>query len=151
MRECHRVQLKITYFFPWAWKNKRLSSSESVSPNCYYSYLKTSPLTFWSTSTWAELSKGVRELGIWNFPVHSMWTKQKSPRAALVSLSLTLKVKLQKTKKAKPPFSLQPIPRTNHRRSMLLALSQDTDVFSLKKYLPTSQQPAQHQAWSPPS
>lgn len=50
---------------------------------------------------WAELSKGVRQLGIWNFPVHNLGTKQKSPHAALVSLSLTgwiLNFKRQKSK-----------------------------------------------------
>ena len=89
MRECHRVQLKITYFFLGLEKNKRLSSSESVSFNYYYSSLKTTPLTFWSTSTWGGLSKRVRQVGIWNFPVHQKGSKQKSPRAALLSLSLT--------------------------------------------------------------
>lgn len=88
MRECRRVQLEITYFF-LELEETRLSPSDSVSPNCYYSYLKTTPLTFWSTSTWAELSKAARHVGIWNFPIHNMGTKQKSPRAALVSLSLT--------------------------------------------------------------
>lgn len=38
---------------------------------------------------WAELSQGVRQLGIWKVPAHNMGTKQKTPHAALVRFSLT--------------------------------------------------------------
>lgn len=54
-----------------------------------------------------------------------------------------MNIELQKTKRAKPPFSLQPISRTNHWRSVFLDFSHDTDVFSLQKYILTSWQPAQ--------